>query len=508
MLKQIRYRYLHLLPAFSGLRSPARKRLPGLYLLAAAALSGSLALGMPLPAKASSDAELRLEAHRAMEIQSNDIPGWPEGPVVGAESAILMEAETGTILYSKNIHQHQYPASTTKILTALIASERCGMDETVTFSHDAVFDTPWDSSHIAMNPGEELSMEQSLNAILIRSANEVCYAVAEHITGTTDWSVFADMMNERAAELGCLDSNFVNPNGLPDENHYTTAYDLAMIGRAFFANEMLCKITLSRRIDFPATEKLPLGKLENNNMKIIPGGEYAYEYLVGCKTGYTDIARSCLVSCAEKDGMKLICVVMHDEAPYQYQDTIALFEYGFSNFQKINVSQADDKYNIDNTGLFYSGNDIFGSSQPFLSLNQDDFILLPRTATIEDAESSISYDTGNESQAAVISYIYQDVPIGSVRVIFSANREENSLFDAAPEDVQPILEPEPEKPVIFVNVVYIFIGAGCLAGIVLIVLLVRAVLRNYAFAGRKRHHRREKNGRKEWKKRNRRMYRK
>lgn len=508
MLKQIRYRYLHLLPAFSGLSSPARKRLPGLYLLAAAALSGSLALGMPLPAKASSDAELRLEAHRAMEIQSNDIPGWPEGPVVGAESAILMEAETGTILYSKNIHQHQYPASTTKILTALIASERCGMDETVTFSHDAVFDTPWDSSHIAMNPGEELSMEQSLNAILIRSANEVCYAVAEHITGTTDWSVFADMMNERAAELGCLDSNFVNPNGLPDENHYTTAYDLAMIGRAFFANEMLCKITLSRRIDFPATEKLPLGKLENNNMKIIPGGEYAYEYLVGCKTGYTDIARSCLVSCAEKDGMKLICVVMHDEAPYQYQDTIALFEYGFSNFQKINVSQADDKYNIDNTGLFYSGNDIFGSSQPFLSLNQDDFILLPRTATIEDAESSISYDTGNESQAAVISYTYQDVPIGSVRVIFSANREENSLFDAAPEDVQPILEPEPEKPVIFVNVVYIFIGAGCLAGIVLIVLLVRAVLRNYAFAGRKRHHRREKNGRKEWKKRNRRMYRK
>lgn len=506
MLKQIRYRFFRLMPAFAGLHSPARKRLPGLYLLAAAALSGSLALSMPLSAKASSDAELRLESHRAMEIQSNDIPDWPEGPVTGAESAILMEAETGTILYSKNIHQRQYPASTTKILTALIASERCGMDETVTFSHDAVFDTPRDSSHIAMNPGEELSMEQSLNAILIRSANEVCYAVAEHITGTTDWSVFADIMNERAAELGCLDSHFVNPNGLPDENHYTTAYDLAMIGRAFFANEMLCKITLSRRIDFPATEKLPQGKLENNNMKIIPGGEYAYEYLAGCKTGYTDIARSCLVSCAEKDGMRLICVVMHDEAPYQYQDTIALFEYGFSNFQKINVSQTEDKYNIDNTGLFYSGNDIFGSSQPFLSLNQDDFILLPRTAAIEDTESAISYDTGDESQAAVISYTYQDVPIGSVRVIFSANREENSLFDKAPEDIQSV--PEPEKPVIFVNVVYIFIGGGCLAGIVLIVLLVRAVMRNYTFADRKRRSTREKNGRKEWKKRNRRMYRK
>ena len=148
---------------------------------------------------------------------------------------------------------------------------------------------------------------------LIRSANEVCYAVAEHITGTTDWQVFSDIMNERAGELGCLNTHFINPNGLPDEDHYTTAYDLAMIGRAFFDNEMLCKITLAPRIDFPPTDKLPQGKLENNHMEIIPGGTYAYEYIVGCKTGYTDDARSCLVSCAEKDGLKLICVVMRDE---------------------------------------------------------------------------------------------------------------------------------------------------------------------------------------------------
>ncbi len=505
MLKHIPHRYPYFPPA-SADTPTARKKLPGFYFLAAAILAGSLAFGAPLPARASSDAELRLDSHRAMDIQSNDIPGWPEGPVVGAESAILIEAETGTVLYAKNIHQQQYPASTTKILTALIASERCGMEETVTFSYDAVFDTPRDSSHIAMNPGEELTMEQSLNAILIRSANEVCYAVAEHITETTDWSVFSGIMNERAAELGCLNSHFVNPNGLPDENHYTTAYDLAMIGRAFFANEMLCKITLSRRIDFPATEKLPLGKLENNNMKIIPGGEYAYEYLIGCKTGYTDIARSCLVSSAEKDGMKLICVVMHDESPYQYQDTIALYEYGFSNFEKINVAETEEKYNIDNTGLFYSGNDIFGNSQPFLALNRDDFILLPRTASFDDTESDISYDTGDENQAAVISYTYRDVPVGSVRVSFSASQDEKSLFDAEPEETPQPAGPEPEKPVVFVNVVYIFIGVGCLAGAALVILLARMILRNYAFAGRKRRGRKERNGRKEWRRRNRRMY--
>ena len=262
--------------------------------------------------------EERLALHRAMPVVSNEIENWPAGPVVGAESAILIEAETGTILYEKNIHQQQYPASTTKILTTLIASEQCKMDEIVSFSYDAVFDTPRDSSHIAMDVGQELTMEQCLNAILIRSANEVSYAVAEHITDTTDWSVFAEMMNERARELGCLNSHFANPNGLPDENHYTTAYDLATIGRAFFANEMLCNITLTRRMEFPVTDKLPLGKLEINQMAIIPGGQYAYEYLVGCKTGFTNDARYCLVSCAERDGMKLICVVMNDENPYQY----------------------------------------------------------------------------------------------------------------------------------------------------------------------------------------------
>ncbi len=406
-----------------------------------------------------------------------------------AESAIVIDAETGTLLYAKNIHQQQYPASTTKILTTLIASEQCQMDEIVTFSHDAVFDTPRDSSHIAMDVGQELTMEQCLNAILIRSANEVSYAVAEHISGTTDWAVFAGMMNTRAAELGCLNSNFVNPNGLPDENHYTTAYDLAMIGRAFFANEMLCQITLTRRMEFPATDKLPQGKLENNLMQIIPGGQYAYKYLVGCKTGYTDDARSCLVSCAEKNGMKLICVVMHDESPYQYEDTIALFEYGFSNFERINVSQTETKYNIDNTGLFYSGNDIFGSSQPILSLNRDDYIILPKTISFQDTESVISYESGNENQAAVITYSYHGVDIGRVRVDFNVGKDEGYVFDIMPK------EAEKEEPVILINMAVILIGVSALAVILFIILLTRIILKNYAISGPSRRKRRRKRGR-------------
>lgn len=454
------------------------KRLISKYgrLLAAAVCAGSLFFGHAASALAAEDAQMRLEANRALTVQSNEVPGWPTGPVVGAESAILMEAQTGTILYSKNIHQREYPASTTKILTTLIATERCQMDEIVTFSRDAVFDTPRDSSHIAMDVGQELTMEQCLNAILIRSANEVSFAVAEHITGTSDWQVFADIMNERAAQLGCVDSHFVNPNGLPDENHYTSVYDLAMIGRAFFANEMLCKITLAKRIDFPATDKLPHGKLENNHMQIIPGGTYAYEYLVGCKTGYTDDARSCLVSCAEKNGLRLICVVMRDEAPFQYEDTISLFEYGFSNFEKVNVSQTETKYNIDNTGLFYSGNDIFGSSQPFLFLNRDDFVVLPRTISFQDMDSAISYEMADDNQAATITYSYHDIGLGSVRVYFSADKDEDNAFGGTPGTRNAA---ENDKPVIFINMAVILIGLGTLAVLALLWLFLRMILKNY-----------------------------
>lgn len=444
------------------------------------ATAGCLMLSQLLTVSAASTPEERINAHQAMTVQSNEIANWPTGPTVSAESAILMELDTGTILYEKNIHKQQYPASTTKILTTLIASETCSMDEWVEFSHDAVFDIDRGSNHIAINEGEKLTMEDCLNAILIRSANEVSLAVAEHIA-KGPWEDFAPIMNERAKELGCLNSNFVNPNGLPNEEHVTTAYDLAMIGRAFFSNEALCKMTMTRMLHILPTEYQPREKNEVNKMELIPGGEYEYEYLVGCKTGYTNDARSTLVSCAEKNGMKLICVVLQDESPYQYEDTIALFEYGFSNFEKVNVSQTETKYNIDNTGSFYSDNDIFGNSKPILSLNQDDCIILPKTASFEDTVSTISYDTQNENQAALITYTYQNVYIGSASVDLASTQEDAYIFESITETPEP--EETGEEPsFIFINVIKILIGAVAIVVIAFVALFLRAFLKNYQFS--------------------------
>jgi len=450
-------------------------------------LTGTLLLmGSCVPAYAAETNEERIEIQRAMTIQSNETENWPVGPVVNAESAILIEAGTGTILYAKNVHQQEYPASTTKLLTCLIAAETCSLDEIVTFSQSAVSDTPRDSSHIAIDAGEELTMEQSLNAILIASANEVSFAVAEHISGT--WEDFAVLMNEKATELGCLNSNFINPNGLPDDNHYTTAYDLAMIGRAFFDQELLCKISSTAVLDIPASEKQPDHIIEYSKNQLIKGEKY--EYLVGSKTGYTNAARNCLVTCAEKDGLKLICVVMKDESPLQFEDTLSLFDYGFSNFEKINISQTETKYNIDNAGSFYSENSIFGSVEPIISLNSDGYIILPNTAAFEDTVSTISYNTDEEDQVAVITYTYHDVFIGSVTVDLATAASREYSFEmqsllpaetAAEEETQA----QDGPAVIFINVVKVFFWVlGITAGIV-IILFARFAIKNYNLDVRK-----------------------
>lgn len=457
-------------------------------------LAGSVvAMLNPVTVYADVTGDELLEINKKITVESNQILNWPQGPIVGAESAILIDADTGVILYEKNVHAKQYPASTTKILTCLIASEMCENDEVVTFSRSAVFDTPRDSNNIAIDVGESLTIEECLQAILIRSANECAFAVAEHITGS-DWQSFADIMNNRAAELGCVDSHFVNPNGLPDDNHYTSAYDLAQIGRAFFANQELCDITMTPRLHIYPSANQPDEIIENSTVLILPGKTYGYEYLVGAKTGYTDAARSCLVSCAEKDGMRLICVVMRDEAPNQYLDTINLFDYGFSNFYTANISETETKYNISTTGSFYSGVDVLGNSTPILALNTEDCIVVPRTVDFSDLTSEITYNTSNPNEAAIITYSYHGVYLGTAAVEFAIQSDGGYTFDELPDsmtatEVKEEL-PEEEK-VVFVNVTKIAIIVGAsLGGLAFVLLVIKGVIS---------YRRRHPNWRAEWK---------
>ena len=456
-----------------------------LHLTLSAVLVSAVFLTQPLSTSAETLDDI-IARQEAKTIQTNQITNWPVGPTVTADSAILIDANTGAILYAKDIHAKQYPASTTKILTALIAAEKCSMDETVTFSYHAVHSNVPGGSHIAIDAGEELTMEQSLSAILIASANEVSFAVAEHIAGTGAWEDFIPMMNERAKELGCLNSNFVNPNGLPDENHYTTAYDMAMIGRAFFSNELLCKYASTKVLHIPPTDKQPDDIYAASTNEMLPGKKYPYEHLVASKTGYTDTAKSCLVSCAEKDGLKLICVVLHDYAPRQYADTIALFDYGFANFETVNVSSVETKYNVSTSGFFYSDIEIFGSSKPFLSLNTEDCITLPKTVDFSQTQSVISYNTSSENTVASISYSYEGHYIGEASVDLATDTKTTYDFERGIPAQQEPVEEEPESggKIIFINIIKVILWILGIAGALILLTILVAFLRNFHFSRR------------------------
>ena len=426
------------------------------------------------------------ELRKSMPVESNQIEGWPQGPLIGANSAIVMDADTGIILYEKNVHEKLYPASTTKLLTALLASENSTMDEVVTFSRNAVFGIERNSSHIGIDVGEELTMEQCLYGILLGSANEVSYAVAEHVAGDLD--SFVAMMNERAAALGCVDTHFINANGLPDENHYTTAYDLALIARECYKNEIISKISGTTYYKIPPTniqeEERPL----TNHHLLMPGLQYEYPYIIGGKTGYTDEARQTLVTCAEKDGLRLICVIMKEESPNQFLDTVALLDYGFDSFQKLNIAANETGYSMDNANFFHTNVDILGSSKPLLTIHSTGDIIIPKTAVFSDATAEITYTTENANSVATLSYYFGGAYVGETTIDYINDGTTDFEFAkiiTATSTIEPV-PVEKETKTVFINIKTVIIIVFVIIGIIFILFVIRAIINNVYFSKRRR----------------------
>lgn len=268
------------------------------------------------------------------EIQSNSIPGWPEGPKIICETGILMDLDTGEILYAKGIDEKRAPASITKIMTAMLAIEKVPLDTKITFT-DEVNNIEPDSTHIGIKPGETLTMEESLYGILLGSANEVSSGVAEYVGGTIQG--FVDMMNQRAKELGCENTHFVNANGLYHDDHYTTARDMALIAQAAFQNETFRNIVKTPYYIIPTTNITNEERWINNHHQMLLDGDQHYEGCLGGKTGYTVKAGNTLVTYAERNSMRLVCVVLKGTIDY-YNDTKNILDYGFNNFQKLKLS--------------------------------------------------------------------------------------------------------------------------------------------------------------------------
>ncbi len=313
-------------------------------------------------------------------IQSNEISGWPEGPAITAKSAILIDGETGTVLYAKNIHDKMYPASTTKIMTCLLAAENLDLTDTITFSESAIAAVPADGSNIGMSVGETITVEEALYGLMVGSANEVANALAEKVSGSID--VFVALMNQRAAELGCVETNFVNTNGLYDDNHYTSAYDLGMIAKAFFDNEVCRKVGNCATYHFEATDTQPDDFILTNKHELITG-QIACSGIIGGKTGYTSQAHENLVTGCERGSRQLICVVMREDSPAQFEDTVTLFDYGYESFTDESV-EGSALPTADAADFLTQGMDLLGSSTPALSVALGGTVTVPEGTEVSD----------------------------------------------------------------------------------------------------------------------------
>ena len=425
------------------------------------------------------------EERKKLPIETNTIPDWPTGPENGAESVILMEVDTGTVLYGKNVNERLYPASITKLMTSLLVVENCTMEEVVTFSDNAIDNTEWGSSRIGIMKGEQLTVEQCLYGLLLGSANEVAYGLAEHVGGDLD--TFVSMMNERAAQIGCTNTHFVNASGLPDPEHYVSAYDMALIAKEFFKNETLCMISGCTRYTIPATNKTDEQRPQENHHKMLPGKKYEYEGIIGGKTGFTSEARQTLVTCAQRNGMKLICVVMKDEAPNQFLDTVDLLDYGFSSFQKLKIADYETRYNLNGANFFNTKLDIMGSSKDILTLNQFGYVVIPKTLTFEDAKVVVDYDTKDLGAVCNLTYFIGENEVGRTTVDYATNVKKsfefaNIITEGTGE--QPVSY-EPDHKTVFVTVSDVVKKLFLIVGILFfVILLFTLVVRFYKSARR------------------------
>lgn len=265
---------------------------------------------------------------------TNHLEDWPAMADIEEGSAVVIDADTGGIVYSLNRDEVLYPASVTKILTCLLTLEKTAMTDTVVMGEEALSVAVAGNSNISPVLGESFTVEQCLYMLMLKSANDVAVQLAIQCAGSV--SAFCTMMNERAAAIGCRNTHFTNPSGLPDENHTTTAYDLALIMRECLKNDTFRSLIATTSYTVPATNKTAEARTyENHNRLIMPTGEYHYAPCIGGKTGYTEAAGRTLAAAAQKDGRTLIAVTMAGSSRQDFVDMTALFEYGFQNFSNV-----------------------------------------------------------------------------------------------------------------------------------------------------------------------------
>lgn len=423
-------------------------------------------------------------------------------PVVNAEGALLMEATTGKVLFEKNSNQKLYPASMTKIMTAMVALDHFTPDALITVGTE-INEITNDSSKAGHTRGETLTVENLIRGLIIPSGNDsanvLAVAVARKVNNDENLSydsciqVFTNLMNEKAKELGATNTQFTNAHGYHDENHYSSAHDMGLFAQAAMKNETIKKIAAEKSfsgngagntLETDSSIKTRDYEWLSHNL-LLTNGDYYYEYANGLKTGFTNEAGSCITATAEKDGKQLIAVIFNSEDPNRWTDAITLFEYGFSNFSYVDIQKDGDvienvslsghnRLNGDNLDVIvkedikdFLSNDQFSNIKKTIKYKEE---LIAENKNKEDTTIYLKAPLEKDSEVGTISYSIDGQVLHESKLYAGANIEKSTILSS----LQFFFKDTFSK---LFTTKGILTFVGILLGVVILIFLIRMILR-------------------------------
>lgn len=375
-------------------------------------------------------------------ITTNSLPGWPQGPEIASTAAVVMEGSTNTVLYAKNMDQTLFPAAMVKIMTVLVALENSSMEDQVTMTATGVSGVTDGGANISAQLDEVLTMEQCLYAIMLASANDVALQVAEYVGGSVE--KFVEMMNQKAQDIGCKNTLFTNPTGLPDENQHTTAYDMALITKAAMLNEDFKQIFGASSYTIPATNMSGGERALTNSFTMIsPSSTNYYEGCLGGKEGATTASGSTLACAAQKNGMSLVAVILQGSSEQTPGEAATLLDYGYNNFQKLSLGEND--FNLVSGGT----------------------VIIPSTASASDISVKDEQSDGKIKR----QYLYKGTQVGTA-IIENVKEEDSSAISKGEENMQAAYDFTSKKSM---TPYYIIASVGGILFILLILLMIKVI---------------------------------
>lgn len=409
---------------------------------------------------------------------------WPEieNEPYG-KAFILMERDTGAILYGKNIDEKLYPASITKIMTALLVVENLSLQDTITFTSDMIDSLPIEAAIQGVLAGETITVKDCLYSLILRSSNDISTGLAFTIAGSEE--EFGKMMTERAKELGAVNTNFVNSTGLHDENHYTTARDMALITEAAMRNPILSSIWGTDSYVLNETNMTESFKIKHRHemiAKVNPTTVQEYEVvndkenndieLQGGKTGFTDEAGRTLVTAAKNNEMELISVILYSSDEYVYNDTMTLLEYGFNNYRKVTIDGNEERFGQGGNADFSIVNKISENNKSLFVLDNES-VIIPKKTSLSDIDFEIdnNIDNTGRGEFAKVTYVHENQVLGSTILYVSGTYNKESIKKFILEKENITIEVTGNQKIYFINIYYII--GGIIAFVVFAFLFYR-----------------------------------